>query len=285
MFTVRLPAARRASIASARMRAVPQSGRLAGRGSLHVHFYRRLAALRCPGCPPRRNFQTEQLRPRTAKTMVSRPHVRLRDGRGRRNDRWRIAMDLRFALFERIAQDSVLRRLLVNYADRLDDPAFPPGPTDDTCYLTMEWTTDDRTNTSPEGESLTVRAHVPRHRSRGAFLSRCRTAAAGRGLAVDDADGSITVAAPGDVAGRRTDRGRHDLQDQDLRRGCRTGTKGPALPGRSRCDRFRTSGRRCSASLSAADRASRRAAPPRSSPGTPMTGVADHGMLMVYRTW
>ena len=30
-------------------------------------------------------------------------------------------MDLRFALFERIARDSVLSRLLVNYADRLDD--------------------------------------------------------------------------------------------------------------------------------------------------------------------
>ncbi len=74
-------------------------------------------------------------------------------------------MDLRFALFERIARDSVLSRLLVNYADRLDDPAFPLGPTDDTCYLTMEWTTGDRTNTSSEGESLTVRAHIPRHRS------------------------------------------------------------------------------------------------------------------------
>ena len=36
-------------------------------------------------------------------------------------------MDLRFALFERIARDSVLSRLLVNYADRLDDSAFPLG--------------------------------------------------------------------------------------------------------------------------------------------------------------
>jgi hypothetical protein len=36
-------------------------------------------------------------------------------------------MDLRFALFERIAQDSVLRRLLVNYADRLEDRALQPG--------------------------------------------------------------------------------------------------------------------------------------------------------------
>ena len=54
--------------------------------------------------------------------MVLRLHARVRERRGRRNDRWGIAMDLRFALFERIARDSVLRRLLVNYADRLDGP-------------------------------------------------------------------------------------------------------------------------------------------------------------------
>ena len=102
-------------------------------------------------------------------------------------------MDLRFALFERIARDSLLSRLLVNYADRLDDSAFPLGPTADTCYLTMEWTTGDRTNTSSEGESLTVRAHMPRHRSEersylDVVLQRLDAA-----VAVDDADGSITV--------------------------------------------------------------------------------------------
>ena len=102
-------------------------------------------------------------------------------------------MDLRFALFERIAQDSVLRRLLVNYADRLDDLAFLPGPAGDSCYLTMEWTTDDRTSTCPEEESLIVRAHVPRHRSEershlDVVLRRLDAA-----LGVDDVDGSITV--------------------------------------------------------------------------------------------
>jgi hypothetical protein len=102
-------------------------------------------------------------------------------------------MDLRFALFERIARDSLLSRLLVNYADRLDDSAFPLGPTDDTCYLTMEWTTGDRTNTTSEGESLTVRAHLPRHRSEersylDVVLQRLDAA-----VAVDDADGSITA--------------------------------------------------------------------------------------------
>ena len=98
-------------------------------------------------------------------------------------------MDLRFALFERIARDSVLRRLLVNYADRLDDRA----PVGDTCYLTVQWTTDDPTGACPEGESLIVRAHVPRHRpeeraSIDVVLHRLDAA-----LLADDPDGSITV--------------------------------------------------------------------------------------------
>lgn len=102
-------------------------------------------------------------------------------------------MDLRLALFERIARDSVLRRLLVNYADRLDDRAFLPGPTGDTCYLTMQWTADDRTSTCPEGECLIVRAHVPRRRlEERAYLDVVlrRLDAA---LVSDEADESITV--------------------------------------------------------------------------------------------
>ena len=102
-------------------------------------------------------------------------------------------MDLRFAMFERIAQDSVLRRLLVNYADRLDDRAFLPGPTGDTCYLTMQWTTDDRTSTCPEGESLIVRAHVPRHRSEERSYLDVLLRRLDAALISDDADGSITV--------------------------------------------------------------------------------------------
>ena len=57
----------------------------------------------------------------------------------------------------------------------------------------MEWTTGDGTNTSSEGESLTVRAHIPRRRSEersclDVVLQRLDAA-----VAVDDADGSITV--------------------------------------------------------------------------------------------
>jgi len=107
-------------------------------------------------------------------------------------DRGVIAVDLRFALFERIVRDSVLRRLLVNYADRLD-AALPLGPTDDTCYLTMEWTTGDPAGASSEGESLTVRVHMPRHRCEersylDAVLQRLDAA-----VARDDVGGPITV--------------------------------------------------------------------------------------------
>jgi hypothetical protein len=102
-------------------------------------------------------------------------------------------MDLRFALFERIARDSVLRRLLVNYADRLDAPASPSGLPGDTCYLTMQWATDDRISTCLDGESLIVHAHMPRHRCEehsylDVVLGRLDAA-----LAADDADGSIMV--------------------------------------------------------------------------------------------
>jgi hypothetical protein len=102
-------------------------------------------------------------------------------------------MDLRFALFERIARDSVLRRLLVNYADRLDGPVDLSGPAGDTCYLTIQWATDDRAGNSPEDESLTARVHLPRHRcaersSLDVVLHRLDAA-----LAVDDADGAIMV--------------------------------------------------------------------------------------------
>jgi hypothetical protein len=102
-------------------------------------------------------------------------------------------MDLRFALFERIARDSMLRRLLVNYADRLDDRAFLPGPAGDTCYLTMQWTTDDRTSGCPAGESLIIRVHVPRHRSGERSYLDVVLRRLDAALAVDDADGSITV--------------------------------------------------------------------------------------------
>ena len=102
-------------------------------------------------------------------------------------------MDLRFAVFTRIARDDVLKRLLVNYADRLDDLVVGDGTASDTCYLTLEWSADDRTTAPPEAESVTFRAHVPRHDREGAScldVVMCRLEAA---LAADGADGSISI--------------------------------------------------------------------------------------------
>jgi hypothetical protein len=102
-------------------------------------------------------------------------------------------VDLRFAVFTRIARDDVLKRLLVNYADRLDDLAVGDGTASDTCYLTLEWSADDRTTALPEAESVTFRAHVPRHHHEGAScldVVMCRLEAA---LAADGADGSISI--------------------------------------------------------------------------------------------
>ncbi|MDF3051060.1 MAG: hypothetical protein K0R87_2698 [Pseudonocardia sp.] len=74
-------------------------------------------------------------------------------------------MDLRLAVFERLAGDDVLRRLLVNYADRLDDRVGTNGPASDTCYLTVEWSAGDRADAPPDAESVLVRAHMPRSRA------------------------------------------------------------------------------------------------------------------------
>ena len=69
-------------------------------------------------------------------------------------------MDLRFEVFELIARDEVLRRLLVNYADRLDG-----RPCDGTCYLALQWT-DSASPDAPVGaQALTARVHLPRERA------------------------------------------------------------------------------------------------------------------------
>ena len=81
------------------------------------------------------------------------------EARGRRR------MDLRLAVFDRIAGDDVLRRLLVNYADRLDDRVGTGGPASDTCYLTLQWSAGDRANAGTDVESVVIRAHMPRSRA------------------------------------------------------------------------------------------------------------------------
>ena len=99
-------------------------------------------------------------------------------------------MDLRFAIFERIAQDDMLMRLLVNYADRLDACAAG-GPADDTCYLTLEWADNDQSGMLSDCLLLTARVHMPRYRScehsyLDVVLDRLESV-----LAVHEADGII----------------------------------------------------------------------------------------------
>jgi hypothetical protein len=101
-------------------------------------------------------------------------------------------MDLRFAVFERIARDDMLRRLLVNYADRLDACAAG-GPADGTCYITLQWADNDQSGMLTGRLLLTARAHMPRCRSweheyLDLVLDRLEAA-----LAADEAEGAITV--------------------------------------------------------------------------------------------
>jgi len=102
-------------------------------------------------------------------------------------------MDLRLAVFERIAGDAVLRRLLLNYADRLDDRNGTGVLASDTCYVTLEWSSGDRAGALLDAESVTVRAHMPRsraeeHRYLDIVLHRLDAA-----LQVGDADGALKV--------------------------------------------------------------------------------------------
>jgi len=132
----------------------------------------------------------------TAASVVRRSSARdpaLRDDGGAAATEGRMEMDLRFAVFTRIARDDVLKRLLVNYADRLDDLAVGDGTEGDTCYLTLEWAADGRTTTPPETESVTFRAHVPRHRHDAYSCLDVVMYRLDAALAADGADSSINI--------------------------------------------------------------------------------------------
>ena len=73
-------------------------------------------------------------------------------------------MDLRFAAFEFIARDDVLRKLLVNYADRLDGLDCCGGAPQP-CYLALQWADRDGSAAPAGPQSLTARVHLPRDRA------------------------------------------------------------------------------------------------------------------------
>jgi hypothetical protein len=73
-------------------------------------------------------------------------------------------MDIRFAVFNLVARDVLLRTLLVNYADRLDSGAVT-APSE-SCFLVMRWAEQETASGSAGPHVVTLRAHVPRHRSK-----------------------------------------------------------------------------------------------------------------------
>jgi hypothetical protein len=103
------------------------------------------------------------------------------------------SMDLRLAVFERIAGDDLLRRLLVNYADRLDDLVGTGGPASDTCYLTLQWSPVDSHDAPHDAESMTVRAHMPRSRADEYWYLDIVLRRLDAALEVGDADGAVKV--------------------------------------------------------------------------------------------
>jgi hypothetical protein len=74
-------------------------------------------------------------------------------------------MDLRFSAFELIASDDVLRKLLVNYADRLDGGDCCRSETRQPCYLALQWADRDGSAAPAGPQSLTARVHLPRDRA------------------------------------------------------------------------------------------------------------------------
>jgi hypothetical protein len=102
-------------------------------------------------------------------------------------------MDLRFAVFNLIFRDAVLRTLLVNYADRVESRCLPERTWTGACYVELTWTDNDAASAPAGSQLLTAQVHVSRHRSAeqvflDAVLQRLREA-----LPVNAANGLFTV--------------------------------------------------------------------------------------------
>ncbi|MBB3081870.1 hypothetical protein [Geodermatophilus sabuli] len=70
-------------------------------------------------------------------------------------------MDLRVVVFNRIVQDAVLRRLLVNHADRVESGRDPQTGASGCAFLVLRWLRSDEPSASAGCEVLVARAHVP----------------------------------------------------------------------------------------------------------------------------
>jgi hypothetical protein len=71
-------------------------------------------------------------------------------------------MDLRFAVFNLIFRDAVLRTLLVNYADRVESGCLPERAWTGACYVELTWTDNDAASAAAGSQLLTARVHMSR---------------------------------------------------------------------------------------------------------------------------
>jgi hypothetical protein len=72
-----------------------------------------------------------------------------------------MTVDLRVVVFNRIVQDAVLRRLLVNHADRVESGCDARTGASGCAFLVLRWLRSDEPSASAGCEVLVARAHVP----------------------------------------------------------------------------------------------------------------------------
>ena len=104
-----------------------------------------------------------------------------------------ITMDVRFAVFNLIFRDAVLRMLLVNYADRVESGCLPERTWTGACYVELKWADNNAASAPAGSQLLTAQVHMPRHRSAeqmclDAVMQRLRAA-----LPVNATNGPFTV--------------------------------------------------------------------------------------------
>jgi hypothetical protein len=71
-------------------------------------------------------------------------------------------VDIHFTVFNLLYRDPVLRRLLINYADRVEHSKVSgQEPAATSCFLTLKWAPCRTLPLEDGSEILTVRVHIP----------------------------------------------------------------------------------------------------------------------------
>lgn len=82
--------------------------------------------------------------------------------------------DVRLTVFTMLYRDRVLRRLLLNHADRLDDLPARGTTAVDQCVLVLRWSGVDPPRSPADAQLLTAHAHLPRRWPQPRFLDVVR---------------------------------------------------------------------------------------------------------------